>query len=146
MHENGYRMHNGIHHLTLGAVVTTPHGGQAHAVVHVSEAVVEVEGFGVLFPLSTSISLTKEMIKMCFTSFLSVLCIIPLPLHLPSLSSSYMLLFLSLLATLQFFLLRYIQRDHSELREYLIIIIFIIFIELGSIEYLGKLRLSTGEG
>jgi len=60
MHENGYTIHNGIHHLTLGAVVTTPHGLHAHAVVHVSNDAVDVEGFGVLAPLSSSFSLAKS--------------------------------------------------------------------------------------
>ena len=59
MHENGYAMHNGIHHLTLGGVVTTPHGIDAHAVVHVSDDAVEVEGYGVLAPLSSALSLGK---------------------------------------------------------------------------------------
>jgi manganese-dependent ADP-ribose/CDP-alcohol diphosphatase len=60
MHENGYAMHNGIHHLTLGAVVTTPHGLHAHAVVHVGEDGVDIEGFGALAPLSSTFSVTKE--------------------------------------------------------------------------------------
>lgn len=48
MHENGYTLHKGIHHLTLGAIVTTPEGLQAHAVVHVGEHYVDIEGFGIL--------------------------------------------------------------------------------------------------
>jgi len=56
MHDNGYALHNGVHHLTMGAVVTTPEGMQAHAVVHVGETAVEVEGFGVVSPLSSSFS------------------------------------------------------------------------------------------
>lgn len=55
MHENGYIVHNKIHHFTLGAVVTTPVGGHAHAIVHVHENRVEVEGFGVVTPLTTTL-------------------------------------------------------------------------------------------
>lgn len=54
MHENGYTFHNGIHHLTLGGVVTTPVGHLAHAIVHLKKEVVQVEGFGVLSPLSAT--------------------------------------------------------------------------------------------
>lgn len=55
MHENGYTVHNKIHHITLGAVVTTPVGDHAHAIVHVHDNRVEVEGFGVVTPLSTTL-------------------------------------------------------------------------------------------
>jgi len=46
IHEDGYRLHNHIHHVTLGGVVTTPVGGHAHATIHVHGDRVEVEGFG----------------------------------------------------------------------------------------------------
>lgn len=59
MHENGYKFHKGIHHITLGAVVTT-FEGHAHAVVHVSDDCVDVEGFGVLTPLTNSLSFFKD--------------------------------------------------------------------------------------
>jgi len=60
MHENGYLVHNKIHHFTLGAVVTTPVGGHAHAIVHVHDNRVEVEGFGVVTPLSTTLQFELE--------------------------------------------------------------------------------------
>eukprot|EP00026_Physarum_polycephalum_P012364 Phypoly_transcript_12663.p1 GENE.Phypoly_transcript_12663~~Phypoly_transcript_12663.p1 ORF type:complete len:334 (+),score=51.21 Phypoly_transcript_12663:68-1069(+) len=54
MHENGYTLHNGIHHVTLGGVVTTPVGDIAHAVMHVGSEKVEIEGFGILSALSAT--------------------------------------------------------------------------------------------
>lgn len=57
MHENGYKLHNGIHHLGLGGVVNTPIGHFAHAVVRITNEKVEVEGFGTLAPLSATFNL-----------------------------------------------------------------------------------------
>eukprot|EP01110_Echinostelium_bisporum_P013639 TRINITY_DN95_c0_g1_i1.p1 TRINITY_DN95_c0_g1~~TRINITY_DN95_c0_g1_i1.p1 ORF type:complete len:302 (-),score=38.43 TRINITY_DN95_c0_g1_i1:142-1047(-) len=57
MHENGYRFHNGIHHLTLSGVVSTPIGEQAHAIVHVNDEDVVIEGFGSVRALSNSLVL-----------------------------------------------------------------------------------------
>jgi len=56
MHENGYTLHNGIRHVTLGGVVVTPEGQQAHTIVHVNgkgneksnTRGVRVQAFGVL--------------------------------------------------------------------------------------------------
>lgn len=55
MHENGHTVHNNIHHVSMGAVVTTPVGDYAHAIVHVHDNRVEVEGFGIVAPLSKPI-------------------------------------------------------------------------------------------
>jgi len=60
IHENGYRLHNSIHHITLGGVVTTPVGDHAHAVVHVHPEGVEVEGFGAVSPLSVSLPFERS--------------------------------------------------------------------------------------
>ena len=57
MHENGYVLHRDIHHVTLGGVVTTPVGERAHAVVHLRESHVQIEGFGALSSLSSSFNL-----------------------------------------------------------------------------------------
>jgi len=61
MHENGYKLHNNIHHVTLGAVVTTPLEDNAHAIVHMFEDRVEVEGFGVVPSTSLVFGTSKAL-------------------------------------------------------------------------------------
>jgi len=56
IHENGYKQYNAVHHVTLGGVVTTPVGDQAHATLHVHPDGVEVEGFGTVSTLSSTLS------------------------------------------------------------------------------------------
>jgi len=63
MHENGYKLHNGIHHLTLGAIVTTREGLQAHGVVHVGENSVDIEGFGILENITQSLPVNYNFSK-----------------------------------------------------------------------------------
>jgi manganese-dependent ADP-ribose/CDP-alcohol diphosphatase len=52
IHENGYINHNGVHHVTLSAIVSAPLGDTAHAIVHVHDDKVVIEGFGMASPLS----------------------------------------------------------------------------------------------
>jgi len=60
IHENGYVKHNGVHHITLSAVVSAPFGENAHAVVHIHDDEVVIEGFGTVSPLSGVLKLDDD--------------------------------------------------------------------------------------
>lgn len=57
IHENGHMTHNGVHHVTLSGVVAAPLGENAHAIVHIHDDEVEVEGYGTVHPLSKVLKL-----------------------------------------------------------------------------------------
>jgi manganese-dependent ADP-ribose/CDP-alcohol diphosphatase len=71
IHENGYVNHNGVHHITLSAIVSAPLGDTAHAIVHVHDDKVVIEGFGTASPLSGELSCDMGGADTCTISLAS---------------------------------------------------------------------------
>lgn len=60
MHENGHMYHNGVHHVSLSAVVSALPGDNAHAILHIHDDEVVIEGYGAVSPLSSRLKLTCD--------------------------------------------------------------------------------------